>query len=128
VTPVYLFELASRHISWASLRQMAITSNIANANTTGYEAQEIQPFADVLDSPDLVMAATAPGHIGIGAGDRGGSAGAAVGNWEIAGSGAPVSLDQELVKADEVSRSISLDTGIERAFHRMLLSAVRTGA
>ncbi len=124
MTAVYLFDLASRHISWASLRQMAVTSNIANVNTVGYEAQDVQPFSAVLDSPGLTMAATRPGHLGAA---DGGSAADATGGFEIAGTGGSVGIDRELVKADAVSRSVSLDTGIERAFQRMYLSAVRSG-
>ena len=44
MTPVYLFDLAARHTRWAEARQVAITGNIANANTSGYEAMDVEPF------------------------------------------------------------------------------------
>jgi flagellar basal-body rod protein FlgB len=124
--PVYLFALASRHVNWASTRQTVITGNIANANTSGYEAMEIEPFSDVLSQTGLTMARTASAHLGIDAGGaRAGNADAATG-WAVSPSGAPVSLDKELMKADQVSRAVSLDATIERAFQRMLLTSVRS--
>jgi flagellar basal-body rod protein FlgB len=122
VGPVYLFDLASRHASWASLRQTVITGNIANADVAGYVARDIERFDAVLDRTGLTMASTAPGHIGAAGA---GSAEAGPG-FEIRETDRPVSLDQELVRADEVSRAFALDTAVMRAFHRMLLSAVRT--
>ena len=50
MTPVYLFGLASRHAQWASLRQVAISGNVANANTPGYEALDVAPFTDVMNT------------------------------------------------------------------------------
>ena len=122
-----MFNLAAQHTRWATVRQAVITGNIANANTAGYTAQEVEPFAAVLDNAaSLAMAVTAPGHIGGG----GNAADAADGanTWEITNSGAPVALDQELVKANDVSRSFALDTSIVRAFHRMLMASTKVGS
>ena len=42
-------------------------------------------------------------------------------------TGKPVAIDQQLMLSDETNRAFSLDTGIVKAFHRMLLTAVRSG-
>ena len=123
--PVYLFDLAARHADWASVRQALVTGNIANANTAGYQAVDIEPFSAVLNATGgTAMATTAPGHIGDAAnpdtGDR-------VDGYGVTPTGGPVALDMELVKADEINRSYALDMSIVRAFHRMLLASVRTG-
>ena len=63
--PVYLFDLASRQAQWLAARQTTISGNVANANTPGYRARDVEPFADVLDKTKLAMAATNTGHIGF---------------------------------------------------------------
>ncbi len=122
--PVYLFTLASQHERWATVRQAALTSNVANANTQGYTAVDIQPFSAVLDdTAQVTLARTAPGHLSASgeAGDP------AVRDWQPKDTGRPVALDQQLMLSDETNRAFSLDTGIVKAFHRMLLTAVRSG-
>jgi flagellar basal-body rod protein FlgB len=125
VNPVYLFDLASRHVAWASLRQTVVAGNIANANTPGYGALDVEPFADVLSETGLVMAQTTAGHISVtGAEARAGKTEPAE-SWDVTLSGNSVSLDDELIKAGEVNRAVALDTSIERSFHRMLMMSVR---
>jgi len=128
VNPVYLFDLAARHTQWAEARQATITGNIANANTPGYEALDVQPFSDVMDQTRLTMARTDVAH--LGGADEGG-AGAAVkvaptDSWDVTNSGNSVSVEQELMKSDEVNRAFSLDVSIVRAFHRMMLESVKS--
>jgi flagellar basal-body rod protein FlgB len=122
--PVYLFNLASQHAHWAAARQATITGNIANANTGGYSALDIQSFSSTLDDiAGLTMAHTDAGHIDVAgeAADQGAT-------FEVKDSGAPVKVDRELMKADETNRAFSLDTAIMRAFHRMVLTSLRSGA
>lgn len=126
--PVYLFTLASRHAAWASFRQTVITGNIANANTPGYAARDVEPFASVLGKAGVAMAQTASGHIGAGATEAEVGKTILADPWSVNQSGNSVSLDQELMKAAEVNRAISLDVTIARSFNRMLLASVRSGA
>lgn len=124
VNPVYVFDLAAQHARWATVRQAVITGNIANANTQGFVAQDIAPFSAVLDDAGgVAMASTRPGHIGVGASSESDAAA-----YDVQDSGNPVGLDQELIKADETNRAFALDTSIVRAFHRMLMTSVRSGA
>ncbi|HMO30756.1 flagellar basal body protein [Enterovirga sp.] len=124
--PVYLFDLAARHADWASVRQALVTGNIANANTAGYQAVDIEPFSAVLNSTGgTAMATTAPGHIGNAANPDGGNR---VDGYGVTTTGGPVALDMELVKADEINRAYALDMSILRSFQRMLLASVRTGS
>jgi flagellar basal-body rod protein FlgB len=117
-----LFALAAQHAQWASVRQAVVTGNIANANTPGYGALDVEPFSAVFDDTALTMARTAPDHFAV---DGGGPTG---GHWDIKDTGIGVALDQELMKADEVNRAFALDTSIMRSFHRMLMASVRSGA
>src|SRR6187455_772959 len=117
-------DLAAQHAQWASARQATITGNIANANTGSYTARDIAPFSATLGKADgAALARTHAGHL-----DASGTSAAEGAGFSITDSGAPVSLDQELVKADDVSRTFALDTTIMRAFQRMMMLSVRSGA
>ena len=119
---IYLLDLAAQQASWASTRQATITGNIANANTSGYTSLDVEPFSASLDAMStLPLARTDPGHLDA----EGGSDGQGT-SYQVNDSGAPVSIDHELVKADDTSRAFALDTSITRAFAQMLLMAVKS--
>ena len=124
--PVYLFDLASRQAQWLATRQTTISGNVANANTPGYRARDVEPFADVLDKTKLVMAATNSGHIGISPSQTDTTKVKKSESWDTVYSKNSVSLEQELIKAGEVNRQHTLNTTIVKSFHRMLLTSVRT--
>jgi flagellar basal-body rod protein FlgB len=127
-SPVYLFDLASRQAQWLAVRQSTIAGNIANANTPGFKARDVEPFADVLDKTKLAMVATSDGHIGIDPKRVEGTKVKKSDSLDIVYSGNSVSLEQELMKSGEVSRQHSLNTSIIKSFHRMLMSAARAGS
>lgn len=41
-------------------------------------------------------------------------------------SGNSVSLEQEMIKGNDVNRDYSMNSAVVRSFHRMLLSSVKT--
>ncbi len=57
---IHLFDLASRQAEWLSVRQAAVSGNVANANTPAFKARDVEPFKDVLEQTQLTMAATDP--------------------------------------------------------------------
>ena len=124
--PVYLFELATRHSQWAAQRQVTIAGNIANANTPRFQARDIEPFSAALDKTRLVMAATTPGHLNPGANGAAEIGSQYAEGWDITHSGNTVRIDQELMKANQAARDVSLNTNIIRSFHRMLLTSLRS--
>ena len=65
---VNLFELAAKQSQWLSVRQSAIAGNIANVNTPGFHALEVEPFEKVLDGTRVAMQATQVSHLSGGAG------------------------------------------------------------
>jgi flagellar basal-body rod protein FlgB len=125
-SPVYLFDLASRQSQWLAARQTTISGNIANANTPGYRAKDVEPFVDVLDKTKLAMAATSNSHIGFDASRPEAMKVKKADTWDTVYSKNSVSIEQELIKAGEVDRQHTLNTNIVKAFHRMLMSTVRT--
>ncbi|HPG88786.1 MAG TPA: flagellar basal body protein, partial [Hyphomicrobium sp.] len=67
-----LFNLAMRQNEWLSQRQSVLANNIANANTPGFKARDIEKFDAVMDGMSS-LAATNPSHFG-GSGSPSGSA------------------------------------------------------
>lgn len=124
--PVYLFDLASRQAGWLAARQAAVAGNIANADTPGFRPQDVEPFVEVLDNARLAMAATSSGHLGPGATAPGAASLTEGDSWAVKVSGNAVTLEAELLKAGEVGRSYSLNTAIVKAFHRMLMTTVKS--
>jgi flagellar basal-body rod protein FlgB len=123
--PVNLFDLASQQSQWLAVRQAAIAGNVANVNTPGYGAFEVEPFEKVLDNTRVAMSTTQEGHFSGGATEAGYAVRQA--DREIAAmpSGNTVVLEDELMKAGEVSRTFELNTAIVKAFHRMMMTSVR---
>jgi flagellar basal-body rod protein FlgB len=123
--PLTLFSLASQNASWLATRQVTIAANVANANTPGYRAQDVAPFSAVLSHLQLPMAATSAGHIQPETPSGLKTAVKPADSWDVVYSGNSVSLEQEMMKAGDVSNAHSLNTNIVRAFHQMLQMAVK---
>jgi flagellar basal-body rod protein FlgB len=125
MTPIHLFNVVSQHNRWLSVRQSTIAGNIANANTPGFKALDVAPFEAALESARLTMTATTPAHM-----TPAGNAAPAitVGReepWDVTHSGNSVSLEQELLKANDVNRAYRLNTSVLKAFHRMILASAK---
>ncbi|GGF47814.1 flagellar biosynthesis protein FlgB [Azorhizobium oxalatiphilum] len=123
--PLYLFDLASRQTQWASVRQATITGNIANANTPGYQARDVEPFSAVMNQTRLTMQKTSEGHIDVPFAGAQTTKNGTKDSWEVTASGNSVNLDQEMLKAAEVNKAFTLNTNIVRSFHRMMMTSVR---
>jgi flagellar basal-body rod protein FlgB len=122
---VYLFEVASRHMTWIAERQKVTAANIANADTPGYRAQEVSPFSSYLEGPSVQLAATSPMHLSLPANEAR-SPGIRTGTgWNGSHSGNTVSIEKELMTASSSNRMMNIDASITRSFHRMLLSSVK---
>lgn len=123
--PVNLFDLAAKQSQWLAVRQSAIAANVANANTPGYVAGDVEPFEKVLDRAAVSLRATQAGHLGIEASN----AGFAIKQQEQTGPVMPskntVVLEDEMLKAGEVRRSFELNTAIVKAFHSMIMMTVK---
>jgi flagellar basal-body rod protein FlgB len=124
--PVYLFSAVARHNQWLSMRQATIAGNIANANTKGFKALDVDPFEKVLDGAKLAMAATNVSHMGASTSDLSSAEVRAADPWDVTHSGNSVSLEQELIKSSEVGRAYRLNANVVKAFHRMLLASAKS--
>ena len=125
VGPLYLFELASSQARYLELRQQTIATNVANANTPGFKARDVEPFNKVLDTMPVRLATTSPSHLQLSAAETETRATAKKDSWEVVHSGNSVSLEQEMIKGSDVSRDYSMNSAIVRSFHRMVLSSAK---
>ncbi|WP_019996962.1 flagellar basal body rod protein FlgB [Aureimonas ureilytica] len=125
MSDLYLFGLSSTRADWLSQRQAVVAENVANANTPGYRAKDVSAFSTVLETTKLDLAASSANHLVASAGREFGVDAARQTPWDVTHSGNSVSLEQEMLKAGEISRDYALDTSIAKAFHRMYLSTLK---
>jgi flagellar basal-body rod protein FlgB len=122
---MYIFDVTAQQGRWLAVKQATIATNVSNANTPGYKAQEVRAFDEVLDRTRLTLASTHAGHLDTGGADVRSAVTKAADPWEVSHSGNSVSLEQEMLKASEVNRSYALNTSIVKAFHRMYLASAK---
>lgn len=126
MTGVYLFDLASQQARYLGVRQATIASNVANANTPGFKARDVAPFSEVLARTGAAgMVATAGNHLAGGETTIATKPVSGKDAWDAVAGASSVSLEQEMLKAGEVSRQHNLNMGITKVFDRMLKAAVR---
>jgi flagellar basal-body rod protein FlgB len=123
--PVYLFNVIDQQKSWLSTRQALVAQNVANANTPGYKAQDVQPFAVVMARSALEMAGADPLHMKPAPTQTYAATVKPTDGWESTHSGNSVSPELEMIKASEIRGAFTLDTNLMRAFHGMWMSVVR---
>lgn len=92
---MYIFDVTAQQGRWLAVKQATIATNVSNANTPGYKAQEVRPFDEVLDRTRLTLASTHAGHLDAGGADVRSAVTKAADPWEVSHSGNSVSLEQE---------------------------------
>ena len=124
--PVNLFKLAASHNAWLAARQVTVASNVANADTPGYRAVDVEPFSVAISEAGKALAVTSTKHVAT-TGAAGGTFAAVpeTESWATKHTGNSVSIEQELLKAQEIRKSYALNTSIIKAFHSMLLAATK---
>jgi flagellar basal-body rod protein FlgB len=125
LSSVYLFELGSQKAQWLSARQTAIAANVANASTPGYRAVDIQPFSAVLDSSPIELASTNPVHLTLPPSQTGALREVEADSAEQSLSGNTVNIEQQMLNLGDVNRDYTMSSNIRRAFHQLLLSAIK---
>lgn len=120
-----LISLASALASHAFQRQGLIAQNIANADTPGFRAQDLRPFADALADTGGAksMRATRSEHYG----QRAGALGFEVMETAAFGAEAPngntVSLEDQMMR----SASLKADHDLALGVYRKSLDILRLG-
>ena len=101
-----------------------MASNVANINTPGYKALEVEPFENVLNGSRVALTSTNPNHLKFGATNASFSVNSTE-DPSVLPSENTVKMEDELANAGEVRRSFELNTAIVKAFHRMLMNTSR---
>jgi flagellar basal-body rod protein FlgB len=125
LSDIYLFQVASQKAQWLSARQTAVAGNVANANTPGYRALDVRPFSAALDASPIAMATTNAGHMTPAVSFLDQYKEVEADPAEESLSGNSVNLEQQMVNLGEVNRDFSMTANIRRAFHQLLLSALK---
>jgi flagellar basal-body rod protein FlgB len=125
VSQPYVFQLASQRTQWLSTRETLIAGNVANANTPGYRAADLQPFSAVLNSTQASMATTSPLHMAPTSEELNAARTVEGEPSDETISGNTVRLEQEMMKLGDVNREYTMSTNIKRALHQMMMSTLK---
>ncbi|PTV95168.1 flagellar basal-body rod protein FlgB [Rhodobacter aestuarii] len=119
-----MFQMAQGMARQAALRESAIATNIANADTPGYQARDVSDFSETYRSEHGEgMRATRSGHLGADGAHR-----VEVAQVRNPGASSPdgndVSLEDEMVKAVEVKRQHDLALAIYKSSLNVLRASL----
>lgn len=123
--PVNFFSLASQQNRWLAVRQSVVAQNVANVNTPGYKALDVEPFEAVLNSTGIEMRKTQATHLSPTSGAGSDAQTEESAKWQVVHSGNSVSLEEQMLKSGEVAGAYARNTSVMKTFHRMLLASSR---
>jgi flagellar basal-body rod protein FlgB len=107
----------------AGQRLGVIAQNVANADTPGFQAQDVQDFSEVWESSrHEAMHSTRAGH--IGAGDAGLTAGVFDAPGQSSPNGNTVSVETEMVKAVETRQQHEMALAVYRGTSEVIRASL----
>ena len=119
-----IFQLSHAMATHAGARQAVVAQNIAHADTPGYKARDLRPFADMVDRRGEGLRATRTGHLH---GSPMGQVTLAAMERDSAGSnpnGNTVTLEQEMLHAVDTKRQHDRALAIYKSSLTILRSAI----
>ncbi len=129
-----ILDLLSARQSWLAARQAVLARNIANADTPGWQARDVVPFARTLgglgaSASPLALAATEGRHL-EGAAPAGGQAvpERTVPSYEVTPTGNGVVIDEQMEKLAATEVDHRLATDLYKRYVAMLKTALGTPA
>lgn len=121
---IELINMARAMTDHAARRQVVVARNIANADTPGYLARDVTPFAASYHSASApALRGTNPRHL-TDPFWMGGAARTLADEGEISPNGNSVSLEAEMVKTAELRGEHELSLGIYRSALGMLRTSI----
>jgi len=105
-----LFRVTADRMRYLTQRQTVLSRNIANADTPGFKALDLAPFApNAPTTAPLALSTTEPGHIALASTGVPSSAQLIKSNaYGEKPNGNSVSLEEQMVKAADVANSFAL--------------------
>jgi flagellar basal-body rod protein FlgB len=123
-TKIGLFDLAEKRLAWTAQRQSVLASNIANANTPGFQARDVQSFTTILmGQGPIEPARTQPNHM---VGTLPTDLASEIKNPPKARAldGNTVTLDQQLTQVADTETTQSLVTSVWKKYMGMFNMAL----
>jgi len=121
-----LFRMISQQLRWLGQRQEVLSQNVANADTPGYQARDLQPlaFGDALQQATLGPAVTQAGHLAGKSADPAAAKVKTITPWEVSPDGNGVVLEQQMTSLAETQADYQMATEIYRKQIGMLKTAI----
>ena len=120
--PIGLFDLAEKRLAWVDRRQALLAQNVANANTPGYQAKDVAPFAQALAQAAPGLVRTNPMHLAGPPSTLRNDARQRPQERGIDGNG--VSMEDQLTKVADTEGSQSLAGNLYRKYMGLFRSTV----
>lgn len=127
-----LFRMMSQRMEWLTQRQQLLAHNVANANTPGFKAQDLNPltFETMLraGAGRLATRATRSGHMSGGSAARSEKfkLKAQTDNRPKSITGNDVVLEQEMMKVAQTSMDYQLTTNLYRKHLAIVRAALNS--
>ncbi|MDX1820459.1 MAG: flagellar basal body protein [Paracoccaceae bacterium] len=119
------FQLASQRMHWLGAHQKVVAENIANADTPGFKARSVSSFAALVDgNSGGGVKTTHVAHISGGGESAGIRVTADTAAWENSIDGNSVVLEQQTLKASEISENYQMAAQLYGKGHQLLTLAV----
>lgn len=119
------FQLASQRMHWLGANQKVVAENIANADTPGFKARDVSPFSEMVDGARSGgIKTTHSGHIGGSSNSGGVRVVADETAWERSIDGNSVVLEQQTLKASEISESYQMASQLYAKGYQVLNLAI----
>jgi len=121
-----LFRMISQQLHWLGQRQEVLSQNVANADTPGYQARDLQPlaFGDALQQAALRPAVTHAGHLLGKSADPAAAKVKTITPWEVSPDGNGVVLEQQMTQLAETQADYQMATELYRKQIGMLKTAI----
>jgi flagellar basal-body rod protein FlgB len=124
-----LLNMLTKKMGWLSQRQVVLSQNVANGDTPGYQAKDLQPFdfKKELAGAGLRLQAkrTDAAHLASGGSDGGNRrALAAADKYEASPQGNTVVLEEEMLKISDTQMDHSMIANLYRKQMGMLKMAI----
>jgi flagellar basal-body rod protein FlgB len=128
VSGLPLFEALKQRMSWHHARQRVLGENVANADTPGFRPMDVKPPIQErggMERAGLRLAATAPGHMGLGGLEPPGAGRAQ--RFETTPSGNAVNLEDEMLKVAQNNQDYQLAASLYQRSMALMKTAIGRG-
>jgi flagellar basal-body rod protein FlgB len=118
-----LFRMMGQRMEWLSQRQQTLAHNVANANTPGYKAKDLDPlsFETLMraGAGRLSARTTRSGHMISSPAEK-------PGDFKLKSEGKEVVLEQEMMKVARTSSDYQLTTNLYRKHLAIIRAALNS--